>query len=96
MDHHLQHRRQWSRHPDLRLSDAAFSPVSAAATFALLNAAMALAIDYVMIIDAHGYDWRGITGAFLTEALVSGSACVLFTIILRRRLLTARPTEEPA
>lgn len=69
--------------------------MSAAATFALLNAAMALAIDYMMIIDAHGYDWRGITGAFLTEALVSGSACVLFTIILRRRLLTARPTEEP-
>jgi PAT family beta-lactamase induction signal transducer AmpG len=58
----------------------------AATTFAVLGATMALPIDYMEFVDARGYHWRGITGAFLADALVSGSACVLLAIALRRKL----------
>lgn len=68
----------------------------AATTFALLAAAMNFPIDYMEILDAHGYDWHGITGAFLADALVSGCACILLASVLRRRLLPARAAEELA
>jgi len=58
----------------------------AATTFALLCAALDLPVDYMEFVDARGYHWHGITGAFLTDALVSGSACLLLAIVLRRRL----------
>jgi PAT family beta-lactamase induction signal transducer AmpG len=51
---------------------------------------MNLPIDYMEFIDARGYEWRGITGAFVTDALISGSACVLLAGVFRRRLLPAR------
>ncbi len=68
----------------------------AATTFALLNAAMCLPIDYMQIVDARGYDWRGITGAFLADALISAAACVLLAIVLRRQLFPAPPAAQPA
>lgn len=68
----------------------------AATTFALLNAAMCFPIDYMEVVDARGYDWHGITGAFLTDAFVSGCACILLVGVLRRRLVPVQPTEELA
>lgn len=62
----------------------------AATTYALLIAAMNLPIDYMEFIDARGYEWRGITGAFVTDALISGSACAFLAVVFRRRLLPAR------
>ena len=68
----------------------------AATTYALLIAAMNLPIDYMEFVDARGYDWSGITGAFITDALVSGSACVLLAVVFRRRLLPVRRAPLPA
>lgn len=62
----------------------------AATTFALLGAAMNFPIDYMDVVDAHGYDWHGITGAFIVDALVSGSVCVLLAIALRRSFALIR------
>ncbi len=62
----------------------------AATTFALLGAAMNFPIDYMDVVDAHGYDWHGITGALIVDALVSGSACVLLAIVLRRSFVLVR------
>ncbi len=68
----------------------------AATTYALLIAAMNLPIDYMEFIDARGYDWRGIGGAFVTDALISGSACALLAVVFRRRLLPARRVRSGA
>lgn len=46
----------------------------AATIFALLTASMSLPIDYMEVIDGHGYDWRGVTGAFLADALIISAA----------------------
>jgi PAT family beta-lactamase induction signal transducer AmpG len=54
----------------------------AATTFALLAAAQSLPVDYMEFIDARGYHSHGITGAFLTDALISGSVCVLLAMVL--------------
>ncbi|HTX06075.1 MAG TPA: hypothetical protein VMD06_09620 [Steroidobacteraceae bacterium] len=68
----------------------------AATTFALLTTALNLPIDYMELVDAQGYNWHGITGAFLADALVSGAACILLAIVLRRQLFPAPPAAEPA
>ncbi len=68
----------------------------AATTFAVLMAALTLPIDYMQFIDARAYHWHGITGAFLADALVGGSACLLLAIVLRRRLFPGDPTAEIA
>jgi len=68
----------------------------AATTFALLIAAMAFPIDYMQMVDARAYDWHGITGAFLVDALVSGAACILLAIVLRRQLFPTPPAAGPA
>jgi PAT family beta-lactamase induction signal transducer AmpG len=68
----------------------------AATTFALLGAAMNFPIDYMDVVDAHGFDWHGITGAFIVDALVSGSACLLLAIALRRIFVLIRPAEQLA
>ena len=68
----------------------------AATTFALLTAAMNLPIDYMEVIDAQGYDWHGIAGAFLADALVSAAACIVLAIILRRQLFPAPSVAAPA
>jgi MFS transporter, PAT family, beta-lactamase induction signal transducer AmpG len=62
----------------------------AATTFALLGAAMNFPIDYMDVVDAHGYNWHGITGAFIVDALVSGLTCVLLAIVLRRSFVLVR------
>lgn len=64
----------------------------AATTFALLCAALTLPVDYMEFVDARGYRWDGITGAFLADALISGSACTLLAIVFRRRLFRRRHT----
>jgi PAT family beta-lactamase induction signal transducer AmpG len=58
----------------------------AATIFALLSASMNFPIDYMEVIDGHGYDWHGVTGAFLADALVSGAICVLLWFVLFRVL----------
>jgi PAT family beta-lactamase induction signal transducer AmpG len=68
----------------------------AATTFALLVAATNFPIDYMEVIDARGYDWHGIAGAFLTDALVSGSVCVVLAVMLRGRWVPAPAAEKPA
>ena len=62
----------------------------AATTFALLISTANLPIVYMEIIDGHGFDWHGVTGAFLSDAIVSGSACLLLALVLRRWLLPPR------
>jgi MFS transporter, PAT family, beta-lactamase induction signal transducer AmpG len=54
----------------------------AATTFAVLAAAQSLPVDYMEFIDARGYHSHGITGAFLSDALISGGVCVLLAIAL--------------
>jgi PAT family beta-lactamase induction signal transducer AmpG len=54
----------------------------AATTFALLAASQSLPVDYMEFVDARGYHSYGISGAFLTDALVSTVACVLLVIVL--------------
>ena len=54
----------------------------AATTFALLAAAESLPVDYMEFVDARGYHSYGITGAFLTDASISASVCILFAIAL--------------
>ena len=52
------------------------------------------------VIDGHGYDWHGVAGAFLADALVSGGVCVLLWFVLFRVLhvqnLRSDPRPEPA
>ena len=72
----------------------------AATIFALLSSSMNFPINYMEVIDGHGYDWHGATGAFLTDALISGTVCVLLWFVLFRVLhvqkLRAGSGPEPA
>jgi hypothetical protein len=34
------------------------------------------------IVDGHGFDWNGVTGAFIVDAIVSGGVCILLWIVL--------------
>jgi hypothetical protein len=48
-------------------------------------------ITYMQIVDGHAYDFGGVTGSFLADALVSGAACILLALMLavwRRRIPT--------
>ncbi len=58
----------------------------AATLFALLGAAGNLPISYMTLIDGGGYHWLGVRGAFMADAGVSGTACVVLAIVLGRRL----------
>lgn len=58
----------------------------AATIFALLLSATNFPIDYMEIVDGHGFDWHGVTGAFMADALVSGSVCIILWIVLFRVL----------
>jgi PAT family beta-lactamase induction signal transducer AmpG len=68
----------------------------AATILSLLTAASNLPIVYMEVVDAHGYDWHGVNGAFLTDALVSGAACLLLAFLLHRRLFAGAVANEPA
>ena len=54
----------------------------AATIYALLTSASNLPIVYMEVVDGRGFDWRGVTGAFLADALISGGVCVLLWIAL--------------
>ena len=56
----------------------------AATLFTLLMAAANFPIFYMGIIDGHGYDWKGITGSFMTDALISIAVCLLLSWALSR------------
>jgi PAT family beta-lactamase induction signal transducer AmpG len=71
----------------------------AATIYALLTTASNLPIVYMEVIDGRGFDWRGVTGAFLADALVSGAVCVSLWIVFFRllRVPDLRPgAERPA
>ena len=68
----------------------------AATVFALLSCALNLPIDYMELLDAGGFDWHGIAGAFIVDAVTSASACVLLAVVLRRRLLPVTAAQDPA
>ncbi len=54
----------------------------AATIFAVLTNAMNFPIFYMEIVDGHGFDWNGITGAFLVDAVISGGVCILLWVML--------------
>ncbi len=54
----------------------------AATIFAVLTNALNFPIDYMEVVDGHGFDWGGVTGAFLTDALVTGILCILLWVVL--------------
>jgi len=54
----------------------------AATIYAVLGNAMNLPIVYMEVVDGHGFDWNGVTGGFLVDALVSGSVCILLWVVL--------------
>ena len=61
----------------------------AATGYGLLIAATTVPITYMQIIDGHAYDFGGVTGSFVADALVSAAACVLLAGMLaiwRRRI----------
>src|SRR5579863_6972922 len=49
----------------------------AATLFTVLLAASNFPITYMQFLDGRGYDWRGLNGAFLTDAPISVAACLL-------------------
>jgi PAT family beta-lactamase induction signal transducer AmpG len=68
----------------------------AATTFAVLTNAMNFPIVYMEIVDGRGFDWRGVTGAFAADAIVSGGICILLWIVLFHilRVQKMRSAEE--
>jgi PAT family beta-lactamase induction signal transducer AmpG len=59
------------------------NPLSAT-LFTLLNSAVNLPITYMSWIDGRGYDWRGVTGSFITDAAISIAACLLLSWAIPR------------
>lgn len=62
----------------------------ASTIFGLLFSAASFPIDYMEFIDGHGYDWGGVTGAFITDALFSIVACTFLAFVLRKWLFAPR------
>lgn len=58
----------------------------AATILSFLVAAGNLPIFYMELIDGRGYRWSGVNGAFLTDAVVSGAACLVLAAVLRRKI----------
>jgi PAT family beta-lactamase induction signal transducer AmpG len=67
----------------------------AATLFTVLLAASNLPITYMQFLDGRGYDWRGLTGAFLTDAAVSIAACLLLGCMLTRWRPTSPVVIQP-
>ena len=61
----------------------------AATLFTVLLAATNLPITYMQFLDGRGYDWHGLTGAFLVDAAVSIAACALLGWMLTRWRVTS-------
>ncbi|MHB1871125.1 MAG: MFS transporter [Steroidobacteraceae bacterium] len=68
----------------------------AATIFALLGASGNLPIFYMELLDGRGFHWRGVDGAFLCDAAVTGAACLVLAIVLRRRLFAGAVARELA
>lgn len=65
----------------------------AATLFTVLLAASNLPITYMQYVDGLGYNWRGITGSFVTDAVISISACLLLAwVIMRWRIAPGSAT----
>jgi PAT family beta-lactamase induction signal transducer AmpG len=56
----------------------------AATQFSLLSSAMCLPLTYMQVIDAQGYALGQVTGAFVMDAAVSGSASLILLGVLWR------------
>ncbi len=61
----------------------------ASTIFGLLFSAVSFPIDYMEFIDGHSYDWAGVTGAFLSDSLLSIAACIFLAIVLRKWLFAS-------
>ncbi len=73
----------------IALRVASENPALAATGYGLLIAATTVPITYMQIVDGHAYDFGGVTGSFLADALISGAACLLLAGMLtvwRRRI----------
>ncbi len=55
----------------------------AATTFSVLGAACNFPIVYMELVDGRGYQWRGVTGSFLADAMLGLLACTLLALMLR-------------
>lgn len=55
----------------------------AATTFSVLGAACNFPIVYMQLVDGHAYTWHGISGEFLSDALLGMLACILLALLLR-------------
>jgi PAT family beta-lactamase induction signal transducer AmpG len=67
----------------------------AATLFTVLLAASNLPITYMQYIDGLGYNWRGITGAFFTDAALSVTACLVLAWFISRRYLAPDSATQP-
>jgi PAT family beta-lactamase induction signal transducer AmpG len=67
----------------------------AATLFTVLLAASNLPITYMQYIDGLGYNWRGITGAFFTDAALSVAACLVLAWFISRRYLAPDSATRP-
>ena len=55
----------------------------AATTFSVLSAASNFPIDYMQLIDGHGYTWHGVPSCFFADAIFGILASVLLALMLR-------------
>lgn len=56
----------------------------AATQFGVLIGATQIPLTYMQMIDGHAYDFGGVVGTFLADALISGAACVLLGLLYWR------------
>jgi len=57
----------------------------AATQFALLSAMTSLPLMYMQAVDGQAYGYGGLNSSFLTDALLSLTACAVLSLLLRRR-----------
>ena len=66
----------------------------AATIFSVLGASGNLPIFYMELIDGRGFHWLGVDGAFICDAVVSGAACLVLAVVLRRKLFAGTVARE--
>lgn len=54
----------------------------AATTYAVLSAAFALPIDYMIAVDGRAYDWNGVAGSFIADAGLGIVSCLMLAAML--------------
>lgn len=67
----------------------------ASSQFGLLSTAAVVPYAYMQALDGRGFAWHGVSGAFLTDAIVSMAACALILVPVLR-WLHAGLLEAPA